>query len=111
MFMPGLTYFDAIQNQLGTPVIRGISQTNLNSPDRNVAVFYGGVYLANQNTSNLELLDVERIEVVKGPAIGALWPQRLQRRHQLRARLADRQLRRQGGRHRRRQQSLRGAGW
>ncbi len=67
MFTPGLTYFDAIQNQLGTPVIRGISQTNLNSPDRNVAVFYGGVYLANQNTSNLELLDVERIEVVKGP--------------------------------------------
>jgi iron complex outermembrane receptor protein len=67
MFTPGLTYFDSIQNQLGTPVIRGISQTNLNSPDRNVAVFYGGVYLANQNTSNLELLDVERIEVVKGP--------------------------------------------
>jgi iron complex outermembrane recepter protein len=67
MFTPGLTYFDAIQNQLGTPVIRGISQTNLNSPDRNVAVFYGGVYLANQNASNLELLDVERIEVVKGP--------------------------------------------
>jgi iron complex outermembrane receptor protein len=67
MFTPGLTYFDAIQNQLGTPVIRGISQTNLNSPDRNVAVFYGGVYLANQNASNLELLDVERVEVVKGP--------------------------------------------
>ncbi|MCU0760611.1 MAG: TonB-dependent receptor plug domain-containing protein, partial [Steroidobacteraceae bacterium] len=67
MFTPGLTYFDAIQNQLGTPVIRGISQTNLGTPDRNVAVFYGGVYLANQNALNLELLDVERIEVVKGP--------------------------------------------
>ncbi|MCU0760330.1 MAG: TonB-dependent receptor [Steroidobacteraceae bacterium] len=67
MFTPGLTYFDALQNQLGTPVIRGLSQTNLASPDRNVAVFYGGVYLANQNTVNLELLDVERIEVVKGP--------------------------------------------
>ncbi len=67
MFTPGLTYFDAIQNQLGTPVIRGISQTNLGTPDRNVAMFYGGVYLANQNSVNLELLDVERIEVVKGP--------------------------------------------
>ncbi len=67
MFTPGLTYFDAIQSQLGTPVIRGISQTNLGSPDRNVAVFYGGVYLANQNASNLEILDVARIEVVKGP--------------------------------------------
>ncbi|MCS6947595.1 MAG: Plug domain-containing protein, partial [Steroidobacteraceae bacterium] len=32
LFTPGLTYFDSIQNQLGTPVVRGISQTNLNSP-------------------------------------------------------------------------------
>jgi iron complex outermembrane receptor protein len=67
LFTPGLSYFDAIQNQLGTPVIRGLSQTNLNSPDRNVAVFYGGVYLSNLNATNLEILDVERIEVVKGP--------------------------------------------
>ncbi|NCW21691.1 MAG: hypothetical protein EB102_08620 [Gammaproteobacteria bacterium] len=67
LFTPGLTYFDALQNQLGTPVIRGISQTNLNSPDRNVAVFYGGVYLSNLSATNLELLDLERIEVVKGP--------------------------------------------
>jgi iron complex outermembrane receptor protein len=67
LFTPGLSYFDAIQSQLGTPVIRGLSQTNLNSPDRNVAVFYGGVYLSNLNATNLEILDVERIEVVKGP--------------------------------------------
>ncbi|MCB1624879.1 MAG: TonB-dependent receptor [Pseudomonadales bacterium] len=67
MFTPGLTYFDAIQSQLGTPVIRGLSQTNLNSPDRNVAVFYGGVYLSNLNATNLEILDVDRIEIVKGP--------------------------------------------
>ena len=67
LFTPGLSYFDSIQNQLGTPVIRGISQTNLNSPDRNVAVFYGGVYLSNLSATNLEILDVERIEVVKGP--------------------------------------------
>ena len=67
LFTPGLTYFDAIQSQLGTPVIRGLSQTNLGSPDRNVAVFYGGVYLSNLNATNLEILDVDRIEVVKGP--------------------------------------------
>ncbi|HPF27154.1 MAG TPA: TonB-dependent receptor [Steroidobacteraceae bacterium] len=66
-FTPGLTYFDAIQSQLGTPVIRGISQTNLNSPDRNVAIFYGGVYLSSTSAANLDILDVERIEVVKGP--------------------------------------------
>jgi iron complex outermembrane recepter protein len=67
LFTPGLTYFEALNSALGTPVVRGIAQTNLNSPDRNVAVFYGGVYLANLSASNLEILDVERIEVVKGP--------------------------------------------
>ena len=67
LFTPGLTYFDSIQNQLGTPVIRGISQTNLNSPDRNVAIFYGGVYLSSTSGANLEILDVDRVEVVKGP--------------------------------------------
>lgn len=67
LFTPGLSYFDSIQNQLGTPVIRGISQTNLNSPDRNVAVFFGGVYMSNLSATNLSILDVERIEVVKGP--------------------------------------------
>jgi iron complex outermembrane receptor protein len=66
-FTPGLFYFDVIQSQLGTPVIRGLTQLNRGAPDRNVAVFYGGVYLANPNASTLELLDVERIEVVKGP--------------------------------------------
>jgi iron complex outermembrane receptor protein len=67
LFTPGLTYFDALNSALGTPVVRGIAQTNLNSPDRNVAVFYGGVYLANLSATNLEILDVSRIEVVKGP--------------------------------------------
>ena len=31
MFTPGLTYFDAIQNQLGTPVIRGSASTAMRS--------------------------------------------------------------------------------
>lgn len=52
---------------LGTPVIRGLTQVNLSSPDRNVAIFYGGIYLSNSNASNLDILDLERIEVVKGP--------------------------------------------
>jgi len=67
LYTPGLAYFDSVQNQLGVATIRGITQTNLNSPDRNVAIFYGGVYLSNSNASNLEMLDLERIEVVKGP--------------------------------------------
>jgi iron complex outermembrane receptor protein len=64
---PGLTYFETLNGTLGTPVIRGLTQVNLSSPDRNVAIFYGGIYLSNSNASNLDILDLERIEVVKGP--------------------------------------------
>ena len=63
---PGLTYFD-LSSQLSTPVIRGLSQTVIAAPDRNVALFYNGVFLSNTNASNFDLFDMERIEVVKGP--------------------------------------------
>ncbi|MCS6946056.1 MAG: TonB-dependent receptor plug domain-containing protein, partial [Steroidobacteraceae bacterium] len=33
----------------------------------NVAIFYGGVYLASTSAANLEIIDVARIEVVRGP--------------------------------------------
>ena len=64
---PGMTYFENINNTLGSPVIRGLSQTVIASPDRNVAIFYHGVFLSETNASNFDLLDVERVEVVKGP--------------------------------------------
>lgn len=68
---PGLTFFD-VNNNLATPVIRGLSQTVIAAPDRNVALFYNGVFLSNTNASNFDLLDMERIEVVKGP-VSALY--------------------------------------
>jgi iron complex outermembrane receptor protein len=54
------------------PVIRGLSQTVIAAPDRNVALFYNGVFLSNTNVSNFDLLEMERIEVVKGP-VSALY--------------------------------------
>jgi iron complex outermembrane receptor protein len=64
---PGMIYFENINNTLGSPVIRGLSQTVIASPDRNVAIFYNGVFLSETNAANFDLLDVERVEVVKGP--------------------------------------------
>jgi iron complex outermembrane recepter protein len=64
---PGMIYFENINNTLGTPVIRGLSQTVIASPDRNVAIFYNGVFLSETNAANFDLLDLERVEVVKGP--------------------------------------------
>jgi iron complex outermembrane receptor protein len=64
---PGMIFFENIQGTLATPVIRGLSQTVLNSPDRNVSMFYRGVFLSETNASNFDLLDIARVEVVKGP--------------------------------------------
>lgn len=54
------------------PIIRG--QTNLNGGqgDPNVAVFIDGVYIVNNTAINVGLVDIERIEVVKGP-VSALY--------------------------------------
>lgn len=69
---PGL-YFESFNaGSVGTPVIRGLSQQNLGGFDQqisnNVGRFIDGVYQTNRNASELELLDIERIEVIKGPA-------------------------------------------
>ena len=60
-------------SEAGTsPIIRG--QTNLNggSGDPNVAVFIDGIYISNNNAISIGLIDLERVEVVKGP-VSALY--------------------------------------
>lgn len=69
---PGL-YFESFNaGSVGTPVIRGLSQQNLGGFDQqisnNVGRFIDGVYQTNRNSAELELLDIERVEVIKGPA-------------------------------------------
>ncbi len=69
---PGL-YFESFNaGSVGTPVIRGLSQQNLGGFDQqisnNVGRFIDGVYQTNRNAAEIELLDIERIEVIKGPA-------------------------------------------
>ena len=48
--------------------IRGIGQTDfLPSADPGVALYVDGVYIAHSVGSNIDLLDLERIEVLRGP--------------------------------------------
>ena len=69
---PGLTITSGGSEFGVNPVIR--SQTNLNGGqgDPNVAVFIDGVYIVNNTAINVGLIDIDRIEVVKGP-VSALY--------------------------------------
>lgn len=62
---PGL-YFESLWGGgNAAPVLRGQSQPS--TAGDNVGVFVDGVYQASRNTIDVELLDFERIEVVRGP--------------------------------------------
>ena len=66
MWTPSLQFQD-VNGAFQNPAIRGLSQTDQISPQGNVGVFLDGVYLNNRSGLEFGLLDLERIEVVKGP--------------------------------------------
>jgi iron complex outermembrane receptor protein len=63
---PGLNFFNPFGDILPVPVIRGIAPTDIFG-EPNAAIFVDGVYAAGREGLNFAMLDVERIEVVKGP--------------------------------------------
>lgn len=67
---PGLTYQKV--GSISTPTIRGLAQTDQSGLLSNVGVFLDGVFLNNRSSFDFGVLDLERIEVVKGPQ-GALY--------------------------------------
>jgi iron complex outermembrane recepter protein len=65
---PGLSISEFGAGTLNVPVIRGLSQlTGGAFAENNVSVFYNGVYIQNSNMVDATFLDIERIEIVKGP--------------------------------------------
>jgi len=65
-FTPGLTFSNLFGEFLPVPVIRGVAPTAIFG-ENNVAVFIDGVFVAGREGLNASQLDLERIEVVKGP--------------------------------------------
>ncbi|MDP2324804.1 MAG: TonB-dependent receptor plug domain-containing protein, partial [Gammaproteobacteria bacterium] len=63
---PGLSFFNPLGEQLPVPVIRGIVPQDIFGTNA-AAVFVDGVYVAGRAGLNFSQLDIERIEVVKGP--------------------------------------------
>lgn len=65
---PGFTFEPFITGGAhGNPVIRGLAQQFTTTRVQNVSFFLDGVYLQRQSMLNLGLIDIERVEVVKGP--------------------------------------------
>lgn len=61
---PGLIYTPLFGKQNQLPIIRGVAQT---LGQLNVGVFLDGVYLSGKASVDIELNDLARIEVIKGP--------------------------------------------
>ena len=65
-FTPGLTFSNVLGEFLPAPVIRGVAPIDIFG-ELNTAIFLDGVYVAGREGINFNQLDLERIEVVKGP--------------------------------------------
>ena len=65
---PGLVYENYATAGLSTAAVtRGMGQTFTSARIQNTAVFLDGIYLQRQSMVNPSLLDMERVEIVKGP--------------------------------------------
>ena len=63
---PGLTFSDVQAGFLPTPVIRGFAPIDVRG-ENNAAIFVDGVFVSGREGLNFSELDLERVEVVKGP--------------------------------------------
>ena len=63
---PGLSFFNAFGENLPVPVIRGIVPQDIFGENA-TAIFVDGVFVSGRAGLNFSQLDLERIEVLKGP--------------------------------------------
>lgn len=63
---PGLTFSDVQAGFLPVPVIRGFAPIDVRG-ENNAAIFIDGVFVSGKEGLNFAQLDLERIEVIKGP--------------------------------------------
>jgi iron complex outermembrane receptor protein len=66
-FTPNLTLNTGVNGRNVVPVIRGIAQIDARGFDNAVGVFIDGIFVSGRAAQNPGMLDLERVEVIKGP--------------------------------------------
>ena len=66
-FTPNLTFTTDNSGRSAVPTIRGIGLVDTRGFDNPVGVFIDGIFVSGRATQNVGMLDLERVEVIKGP--------------------------------------------
>jgi len=66
-FTSNMTFLSSENGRLNIPVIRGMGMIDTRGFDNNVSIFLDGVFVSGRSSQNVAMLDLERVEVVKGP--------------------------------------------
>jgi iron complex outermembrane recepter protein len=65
--VPNLTYSESTTSRITQLVVRGLSQSGGIGNDPNIGVYIDGVYIGRDSGFNSGLMDIARVEVLKGP--------------------------------------------
>ena len=66
-FTPNLTFTTENSGRNTVPSIRGIGLIDARGFDNPVGVFIDGIFVSGRSSNNVSMLDLERVEVIKGP--------------------------------------------
>jgi iron complex outermembrane recepter protein len=66
-YTPNLTFNAGADGRGNSPVIRGIGLIDGRGFDNAVGIFIDGIFVSGRAAQNVAMLDLERVEVVKGP--------------------------------------------
>ncbi|WP_232491446.1 TonB-dependent receptor [Novosphingobium kaempferiae] len=64
---PGVTFNSGNAGGLAAPAMRGVTNITSTTFDNNVGVFLDGVYLSAKSNLDIDLFNLARVEVIKGP--------------------------------------------
>jgi iron complex outermembrane receptor protein len=66
-FTPNMTFTSSTDGRAAVPTIRGIGLIDGRGFDNPVGIFIDGIFVSGRAAQNVGMLDLERVEVVKGP--------------------------------------------